>query len=55
MANERATYEKFIKNLDEMDRIEIQIPLDQFEHEARDFQHHNLTDFLKSSHFTKEF
>ncbi len=44
-----------MKGLDESDRIDVQIPMDQFEHEARDFQQHSVTDFFNSSVFKKEY
>jgi hypothetical protein len=28
-----------------MEKIEVRIPIDQFEHEARDYAHHNVTQF----------
>jgi hypothetical protein len=37
LVTERAIYEKFTKDLDEGEKIEITVPLEQFEHEARDF------------------
>jgi len=41
--------------MEENEKIEVIVPLDQFEHEVRDFQQHSVTDFLTSSHFKKEF
>lgn len=38
-----------------MEKIDVQVPIDTFEHEARDFANHNLQDFYKSSHFNKDF
>lgn len=55
MVQEKAIYEKYTKGIEEMERIEVKIPLDQFEYEARDFSNHNITDFLKSTAFVKEF
>lgn len=37
IVNEKAIYERYIKGLEDGDAVEIQIPIDQFEHEARDF------------------
>ena len=55
MAQERAIYEKIIRGVEELEKVEVKIALDQFEHEARDFSHHNIADFYKSGMFTKEF
>ena len=42
-------------NLDETtDKIEISVPIEQFEYEARDYVN-NLSNFLKSPIFLKEF
>ena len=48
-------YEKILRNIEEQERIDVKIPLDQFEHEARDFSSHNVTDFFKSPMFIKDF
>jgi len=37
LVTDRATYEKYVKGIDESDKVEVAIPLDQFEVEARDF------------------
>lgn len=55
MVTERAIYEKILKQIEETEKIEVAIPIDQFENEARDFSHHNVSEFLKSSLFNKEF
>jgi len=55
MVQEKAIYEKYVKGIEEMERLEIRIPLDQFEYEARDFSNHNITDFLKSNLFVRDF
>jgi DNA replication licensing factor MCM2 len=55
MVNDRAIYEKFIKGIEEMDKIDVKIPIEQFEHEARDFSSHNVSDFFKSGLFNKDF
>ena len=55
MVKERAVYEKILKGIEEAEKIEVQIPMDQFENEARDFSHHNINEFLKSAVFNKEF
>ncbi len=34
---------------------EVRVPLDTFEHEARDYGAHGLQEFYKSSAFSKEF
>ena len=41
--------------MEENEAVEIQIPIDTFEHEARDFEQHNVNDFLKSSAFNKDY
>jgi len=41
--------------MDETDKMSVAIPLEVFEHEARDFNQHNLQDFLKSSTFNQQF
>jgi len=38
-----------------MDKVDVKIAIDTFEHEARDYAHHSLNDFYKSSHFNKDF
>ena len=55
MVQDKAIYEKYVKGIEDLERIEVRIPLDQFEYEARDFSNHNITDFLKSTAFVKEF
>jgi transcription termination factor Rho len=55
MVQEKAIYEKYTKGIEEMERVEVKLPLDQFEYEARDFSNHNITDFLKSTAFVKDF
>lgn len=55
LVQEKAVYEKIVRGIEEMEKIEVKIPLEQFEHEARDFSSHNVTDFLKSPLFFKEF
>jgi hypothetical protein len=46
---------KYTKGIEEAERIEVSIPLEQFEHEARDFSNHNVTDFFSSSLFKKDY
>ena len=55
MVTERAIYEKIIRGIEDTEKVEVHIPLDQFENEARDFSNHNVQEFLKSSYFNKEF
>ena len=55
LVNDKAIYERYVRGLEEGEHVDIQIPLDQFEHEARDFEQHNISDFLKSSLFNKEY
>lgn len=44
-----------MRGIEEAERIEVKIPLDQFEYEARDFSNHNLTEFFKSPAFLKDY
>lgn len=55
MIDQKAIYERYMKQLADDERIEVSIPIESFEHEARDFQHHNISEFFKSSHFNKDF
>ena len=55
MVTDRAIYEKILRGIEETEKIDVAVPIDQFENEARDFSHHNVTEFLKSSIFNKEF
>jgi hypothetical protein len=55
LVNEKAIYERYVRGLEDGEAIEVQVSIDQFEHEARDFAQHNVTDFYKSSLFNKEF
>ena len=55
MVNERAVYQKYMSDGDEGAKVDVQIPSEQFELEARDFQYHNISEFYKSSQFTKLF
>lgn len=48
-------YEKFIKGIEEMEKIDVRIPIEQFEHEVRDYAHHNVSQFYASTHFNKDF
>ena len=54
LVDEKAMYERIMKGVEE-ERFLVQVPLEQFEHEARDFSSHNVTEFLKSALFTGEF
>jgi len=54
LVKERALYEKYMRGVEEAERFEISIPIDQFEHESRDYGH-NLSEFFKSTAFLKEF
>ena len=44
-----------MQGVDETQLVDVKIPLTMFEHEARDFVHHNLMDFYKTGMFGKEF
>ena len=55
MVTERAIYEKILKGIEETEKVDVSIPIDQFENEARDFSHHNVSEFIKSSLFNKEY
>lgn len=54
LVKERAIYEKVLRGIEDAERVEVRIPIDQFEHEARDYGH-NLNEFFKSGAFLKEF
>lgn len=55
MVKLQALYEKYVKGIEEAEKIEVRVPLDTFEHEARDYGAHGLQEFYKSSAFSKEF
>jgi DNA replication licensing factor MCM2 len=55
VAQDRAIYEKIMRGIEEVERVEVSIPIDQFEYEARDFTNSNINDFFKSQAFAKEF
>jgi DNA replication licensing factor MCM2 len=55
LVNEKAVYEKIVRGVEDLEKVEVKIPIEQFEQEARDVQAHHMTDFLKSSLFVKEF
>lgn len=55
IVNDRAIYEKYIKGIEQVEKVDVRIPIDTFEHEARDYAHASLTDFYKSSLFNKDF
>eukprot|EP00347_Sterkiella_histriomuscorum_P014795 403359496 len=55
MINDRAIYEKYIRGLDESERIHIMLPQESFYHESRDIANHNITHFFKSSTFNKDY
>jgi len=55
MVQDRALYEKYMKSIEEAEKIEVRIPIDTFEHETRDYGAHGLQEFYKSSLFSKEF
>ena len=44
-----------MQGVDETQLVEVKVPMTMFEHEARDFVHHNLMDFYKTQLFGKEF
>lgn len=37
LINEKALYERFVRGLEEDELIEVKIPMESFENEARDF------------------
>jgi hypothetical protein len=37
-----------VRGIEEQEKIEVKIPIEQFENEAKDFAHHSITDFFKS-------
>jgi len=55
LINDTAIYQKILRGVEEQEKIEVKLPLDQFEHEARDFSSHNLTDFFRSPMFSHNF
>lgn len=55
ITTDRAIYEKYVKGIEEMEKIDVRIPKEQFEHEARDFGGQHVQDFYKSGTFSKEF
>jgi DNA replication licensing factor MCM2 len=55
LVSEKALYEKILRGIEELDRIEVTITLEQFEHEARDFTSSNITEFYKSHGFLKDY
>ena len=54
MVKERAIYEKMLRNVEDAERVEVRIPIDQFEYEARDYGH-TITEFFKSAAFLRDF
>lgn len=44
-----------MRGVENEEKIDVTIPIDQFQHEARDFSEHNVTDFFKTSFFTRDF
>jgi len=48
-------YEKYVRGLEDTDKVEVSIPIDLFEHEARDLKQTNIGEFYRSSQFTKLF
>jgi len=54
LVKELAIYEKVLRGVEDAERVEVRIPIDQFEHESRDYGH-NLSEFFKSTAFLKEF
>ena len=36
LVKERALYEKYVRGVEDAERLEVRIPIDQFEHETRD-------------------
>lgn len=55
LVSERAVYEKITRGLEDQERIEVSIPMEMFEHEARDYANHVVTEFIKSPMFIKEY
>lgn len=53
--SEKAYYEKVVRGLEEHDRIEVAVAIEQFEHEARDFTSSNINEFYKSPAFLKDY
>ena len=54
MVSDRATYERAIRELSQEEKIEVKIPREQFEVEARDYNL-NLSHFYKASAFNDLF
>ena len=52
MASDKAIYEKYVRGLENSDRLKVKIPLENFYHEARDIPHHSVVMFFKSTVFS---
>ena len=46
---------KYQQNIEVTEKIPVEIPINRFKGDARDFNAQNIEHFIKSSHFTKEF
>jgi len=55
LADEQALLKKMKDGIEETDKIAVQIKLNHFKGEARDFNAVNIEHFLKSSYFKKDF
>lgn len=55
VADEQALLKKMKEGIEEVDKIPVEIKLNHFKGEARDFNAVNIEHFLKSSFFKKEF
>lgn len=52
---DRAIYQKALEGLQDEDRLFVRVPQEHFEHEAREFNRHNLMDFYQNPIFQKHY
>lgn len=52
---DRAIYQKALEGLQDEDRVFVKVPQDNFEHEAREFNRHNLMDFYQNPIFQRHY
>ena len=55
LADEQAMLKKYQKGIEVTEKISVDISLNRFKGDARDFNAQNIEHFMKSSYFTKEF
>ena len=55
LARERALIWKYKHDVEELQKVPVEIPINSFMNEVRDYGQHSLDHFLMSGQFTKDY